>query len=92
MVESAVVSVESVAVNVELPVTDDLTVKVTTPPEVEVPEAVEIESLPLREDARVTVFPAIGFEFESMRVMVKVAVVAPSAGRVVALVRRVETV
>ena len=72
-------SVVSVAVNTDEPTVDDLTVKVTTPKELEAPEAAEIVSVAPRLDARVTVFPETGFPFTSFRVTVMVEVAVPFA-------------
>lgn len=57
----------------------DFTVKVTTPPAFELPEAAEIVSLPPLLDERVTVLPETGLEFTSFKVTVIVLVVLPSA-------------
>ena len=91
VVESAVESVVSVAVRVDDPATEELTVKVTTPDEVEVPDATDTLSLPPRLETRVTVLPDTGFDCASMRVTVKVESVDPFAGTVLELATKVET-
>ena len=52
--------------------------KVTTPLELDKPDAAEIVSPP-RFEERVTVLPEIGFEYASVRVTVMVEVEAPFA-------------
>ena len=84
-------SVESAAVKTGAPVVLDLTVKVTTPEPSEAPEAAEIVSVAPRLEARVTVFPVIGFELASLSVTVIVEVVLPSAVIEVGLATTVET-
>jgi hypothetical protein len=68
----------SVAVKIAVPAVVDFVVKVATPLPFVVPETVVIV-LVTPEDARVTVFPETGFEFESFNVTVIVEVVVPSA-------------
>jgi hypothetical protein len=73
-------SVVSVAVNTGDPGVEEVTVKVTTPESLEVPEAAEIVSVPAaRLDASVTVLPGTAALVASSKVTVMVAVVLPSA-------------
>ena len=85
-------SVESAAVKVAVPATADFTVKVTIPLAVEVPDAAEIESLPPRLDVRVTVFPEIGLDCASFRVIVKVELEVPLAASVLKLELTLESI
>ena len=72
-------SVESVAVKTGAPVVVDFTVNVTTPEELELPDAAEIVSVALRLEASATVLPETGLLFASFNVTVTVEVVVPSA-------------
>jgi hypothetical protein len=72
-------SVVSVAVNTGEPAVEDFTVKVTTPVELEVPEAAEIVSVAPRLEASVTVLPDTGLLWASFNVTVIVEVLTPSA-------------
>jgi len=74
-----IVSVVSVAVRVALPAKEDLAVNVTTPTELETPDAADKVSLAPRLEAKVTVFPGIAFEFASSKVTVIVEVAKPFA-------------
>ena len=73
------VSVVSTAVNTGAPAVSEVTVKVTTPLELEAPEAAEMVSVAPLEEARVTVLPETRFELESLRVTVIVEAVLPFA-------------
>ena len=72
-------SVVSFAVKTGEPVVDDLTVKVTTPELLELPDAAEIVSVAPRLDVSVTVFPDTPLPFASFKVTVMVDVLLPSA-------------
>jgi len=72
-------SVVSVAVNVGLPAVRDVTVNVTTPKELEGPEAAEIVSRAPRLDTRLTVLPGTGLLFKSSSVTATVELLTPSA-------------
>jgi hypothetical protein len=75
-------SVVSVAVKTGEPAVVDFAVKVTTPEELELPEAAEIVSAAPRLEASVTVLPETGLPLASFSVTVIVEVVAPSAATV----------
>ena len=66
--------------------------KVTTPVALEAPEAADTVSLTPRLEVRVTVFPEIGFDCASRRVMVIAAVEVPFAVSELAVEMTVETV
>ena len=85
-------SFESVAAKVGEPAVVEVTVNVTTPLELEDPEAEEIESVPPRLELNVTVLPETGFALASLRVTVTVEVVDPLAVTDEGLAATVETV
>src|SRR5437868_13978577 len=83
-------SVLSTAVNCGAPAVADVTVNVTTPNELEVPDAAEIVSVPPRLEDSVTVLPATGLLFASRSVTVMVEIVLPSAVTPVGLAATVD--
>ena len=83
-------SVVSVAVKTGVPAVEDFTVKVTTPAEVETPEAAEIVSVAPRLEASVTVLLATALLLASFRVTVMVDVATPSFATVAGLAATVE--
>ena len=90
---STMPSVVSVAVKTAVPVVVDLTVKVAMPEELVVPAMVVTTGLPGPEVlASVTVLPATGLLFVSLRVAVRVAVAEPLANTVPGAATSVELV
>src|ERR1035441_1459690 len=84
-------SVLSTAVNCGPPAVLDFTVNVTTPEELELPDAAEIVSVAPRLEESVTVLPWTGLLFASRSVTVIVEVVLPSAATLEGLDETVDT-
>ena len=76
---------ESAPVNTGAPTVGEVTVKVTIPLELEVPEGAEMVSVAPREEVSVTFFPETGFELRSLRVTVMVEAVDPFAATEIGL-------